>query len=248
VSGGCAGGVSRGIGVADGIFERSPLPFALGRPGFCGSGGRLKPGPAFDATDGSSPTRGTGLPGGRTRDALAAGSTIAALPAEGFPAASTLAFGLVEVVEPFEPMGPAEPVDPVEPVELVAAASFDGVTSEGSVDVFAGGSAGSTMIGASDPRRACGGWAAPGSVDAAADAVPAGALATAVPRVENCQAASAATATNRPPPAITTHAFDVPRRTLGAAWAVAASAAGADIEDARAAGRLGAPEPVGGSG
>jgi len=91
--------------------------------------------------------------------------------------------------------------------------------------------------------------AAPLSVGAGAEAIPAGALATAVLRAESCHAATAAMATNTPLPATTSHAFDgVPRRALGAAFAVATSGAGRDIGAARGAGRLCGPDVAGDKG
>jgi len=87
------------------------------------------------------------------------------------------------------------------------------------------------------------------SVGAAAEALHAGALATTVLRAENCHAATAAMATNKPLPASTSHAFEgVPRRALGATFAVAASGAGRDIGGARVAGRLCGPEVAGDNG
>lgn len=203
------------------------MPFAFGRPGFCGSGGRLTPSPPFDASAGSSPTRGTGLPGGRSRGELAAPpSTVAALPAiDAFAAASPPAIGALGVG---------------------TAASFDCVAPFGSVEVVAGGSGVSTMIGASDPRFASVTGAVPMSFGAGAEALPAGARATAVSRGENCHAATAAMTTNKPLPATTSQLFA--RRRAGATFAFAASGAGRESGAARAAGRLGGPPLAGGNG
>jgi len=62
-------------GGALGTRWRSLVTPAAGDPAVGDSGGRVVPMPLFAASAGSSPTRGTGLPGGRSRAALAAAAS-----------------------------------------------------------------------------------------------------------------------------------------------------------------------------
>jgi len=134
-------------------------------------------------------------------------------------------------------------VDPRAPLSAVAVGGTGtgtGAFVASLATVEGGGSGVSMMIGVDG-----GDGTATTLLDAAADAGEASTITAASRRAENCQAASAATATNNPPPARTSQDRDAPRRAVPVAAAVKGT--GRDAGGSVTGCRLLGPDAAGGS-